>query len=158
MSSYLNTATAPDDLEGLMEYIRPRTADEFSAELAQPMSVPEPPPRLELTDLGLSPEEFAELALQAPDLWDEEELDQLYQRASGEDVDVDDLMTSYLTRTKKRPDPVVLQPPKDEPEADEGLPDTLALPPPAAVSTEQIPDLDELKDLADVTDWYVKKK
>ena len=40
MSSYLNTATAPDDLEGLMEYIRPRTADEFSAELAQPMSVP----------------------------------------------------------------------------------------------------------------------
>jgi len=153
--SYLTSPTPPDDLEGLMEYIRPRTQEEIMETLIRG-PVPIVRKKRQENALGLTDEEFAELALQESDLWDADELTRLLQAASGDGADVSDLVDEYASRPRARTKPIIpVARHEDElpSELDEGL-EPLSF---TQRSSEfRLPDLDQLKSLDDIGQWYKK--
>jgi hypothetical protein len=86
-----------DDLAGIQEYLKPRSATELSGffvtppslspsvEVEEPRQLPLDPILDELLEAyGITPEEFVHSAIEEPELWDEDELERLHAVLSGD--------------------------------------------------------------------------
>ena len=76
-------------LQELMLYLRPKSKGEFSSKLRQSLMSSEAPEEPEqeswglISELGMSPVEFAQLALTRPELWDDEQIEYFETIADG---------------------------------------------------------------------------
>lgn len=163
--SFWATPGAPDDWKGLLSYIKPRTAGElhelFDARPPCPPDMNDTPSPVErsqqtlLEQLRITKNEFVELALTQPDLWNPDELDYLHLAAEEGSTDehLEELAQVYFSgeRQSKKPPPKqhVPVPPKLDMSLEE-MPD---LP-----RTTTIPDLEVLGGTESVDRWWEKQK
>lgn len=118
---YWQGAPPSEDLEALQEYFRPagdfEVSDSFYPQAAdlitdtdRPLTPPTGPSIFE--EAGLDREEFLQLALQEPDIWDDGELDEIMEACagSGDEKRLEFLAREFLTgyRTQQLP-------PRDQP-------------------------------------------
>ena len=160
-ASFWKSETPPDSWEELVQYVKPRTAEELDDFFA-----PKPPNHTDVTEISkkeeanlleqlkVTPEEFVELAFQSPEMWDEEELDYLQTVAANGIVDerLDDLAKEYFYGKRERkqeeqPINFAAEPPLDM---------NIELPP-ELPSMDSIPDLDVLEKTVNVDRWWEKK-
>lgn len=163
-STFWKSPEAPTDWEGMVNYFRPRATKELHElfDIAPP-TLPDPsapPQEVErqrptlLEQLRLTEEEFVELALAAPQLWNEEELDYLHLAAEDGTVDehLGELVHAYFSgerHQKSKPKPTVAP---ILPTVDTSLDEMPDLP------TSTIPDLEVLEGTQSVDRWWEKQK
>ena len=160
------------DWQQLLEYIRPKTPEELqrSFGVAPPLllgvkppspptteELPPPnkkPPRTILEELRIHPDEFAELALQQPELWEPDELEKLHQLAAG-DInvqEVDALVKGYFSGARAPKKTTSVLPRSHDYELDTRLSLPLDLP-----GVSSIPDLETLEKAVDIGKWWEKR-
>lgn len=163
-------APPTDDLKSIQDYLRggapeeileslgPRTADTFYMETETPLSPPTGPSIFE--EIGVGKDEFVELALQQPEVWEDGELDDIMDSFVGEGSPerLEHLAREFFTGYRTAPPPAPPTPPKiptvDEIKEDLGLEDEdIDLSPlPGSIS-----DMETSDDTVDVGDWWINK-
>lgn len=170
---YWTSEPPVDDLEKIQEYIKPSGGgelfgvlesssvppNELYAASERPLSPPTGPSIFE--EIGVEKEEFVELALQQPELWDDGELGEIMD-SFVTDTNTErfeslarDFFTGYKTAPVKPPEPPKRQTAEEireelglEGEDIELEPDLLSM---------SIDDMDKPKDAIDVGDWWINK-
>ena len=159
-----------DNLEGIQEYLKPRTKQEllgFFAPHAPAWKEPqEEPQQLDLDEAkqdellelyGITPQEFAMSVLAEPEMWTAEELERLHSVLAGEmdPKEIVDLAWEYFTRGKQKK----LESPKDRTVREEiqwdfgdDLLEGSVSPPNPGI------DLSTPTDLTNVGEWWKSKK
>jgi len=159
-----------DDLDAIQEYLKPRGHQELLEYFSpSPPGVEEPQEVLQQLDsldalrdellehYGITPEEFAQSAIDEPELWDEDELERLQAVLAGElePKAIADLAHEYSTGGRKASPKV--QAPRDEAPlfSDDFFEDRLE--PPTGVSSGEI-DVSVPMGAVDVGEWWTKTK
>lgn len=155
MWSSLLEKMRPKSLEEWFRKEAPRVEVSIGVDKSVPKSVVgEAGPSI-LQSLGLSREEFVELALSQPDLWDEDEKYYMESVLDGADpTQLEQLATQYFSgaRRPKRKEEKPPAPPPPPPELD-----TQLVPPDLPNRISSIPDLPVLEGTMDVGKWWEKK-
>ena len=160
-----------DDLEALQEYLRPASSSEVMeslyppggaliTETEQPLSPPTGPSIFE--EAGLDKEEFVELALQSPEVWEDGELEEIMAAHVGEGSSerLEFLAREFLTGYR-----TAILPPKEQPHIaqteeeireDLGLEDELIDLSPESASPSMLL-MEPAGDEVDVGEWWINK-
>jgi len=155
---------APESWEGMLAYFKPRTTEELHSYFdAKPPAPPDPnerPPEVEhrrptlFDQLHLTEEEFVELALSQPQMWEDEELDYLHLAAEEGETDerLEGLANIYFSGVRHSQKAKRTTPPPT-PSLNTSLSDMPGMP---GITT--IPDLDVLEGTKSVDRWWEKQK
>lgn len=149
--------------EGLLNLLKPETRSEWlernapkpPSHLVVPEEVKKEDVRDILQEVGLTKEEFIDLALSQADLWDEDELHYMESVLDGADPTLlEELAHQYFSglRQPKKEEELPPPPPKRD------QLETSLVPPDLPDRVSSIPDLDVLEGTMDVGKWWEQKK
>lgn len=153
-----------NDLRAIQRYIKPRSPSEvlgfFPPQEPEPSSLAGGDEEDFISQFGLTFDEFVDLAMQQPELWDEHELEDLVGAFTGDvpKARIHNLAIEYFTGQRRDRQGKQVEPPSPKPTMtlDEDLGEAQLEEPKSVMAP--IPDMDKPAGSLDVGEWWSKSK